>query len=224
MPAIAIPGPRRLALFDMDDTLVRGNTAGLYLAARWRAGRLKHRDLLKLIWLRGRYRFDLADMARLTHEAARQLAGESEPEMVADAEAVYRDAVRPRLCPHTTAALRTHQQQGDAVAIVTASTPYIARILAQELAIPDLLCTELEVRDGVFTGGVVGEPCWGEAKVRRATELAQRHGLALAEAVFYTDSHSDAPLLAAVAHPRVVRPDPRLRVLAWHRRWPILPW
>jgi phosphoserine phosphatase len=46
----------------------------------------------------------------------------------------------------------------------------------------------------------------------------------LARSTFYTDSISDLPMLEAVGAPRVVNPDPRLRLLAARRRYPVESW
>jgi HAD superfamily hydrolase (TIGR01490 family) len=211
-------------LFDMDDTLVRANTAGMFFRARWQDRALNYRQLLTIGWVLLRYRLSVIDMTALIHDAAGQAEGSVEAEMQALCRSLYETKVRPCICPHAAAALRAHQAQGDVVAIVTASTPYIARLLAADLGIQHVLCTDLEVADGRFTGRLVGEPCYGAGKVLRAQALATEQSLSLQDAWFYTDSHSDWPLLAAVGHPCAVRPDPRLRWLAWRRGWPVMPW
>ena len=50
------------------------------------------------------------------------------------------------------------------------------------------------------------------------------NGATLADSAFYTDSHSDLPMLEAVGRPMPVHPDPRLRRLAQRRGWPTLNW
>lgn len=216
--------PRAVALFDMDDTLVRANTAGLYFVDRYRNRELSRAQMARILWINLGYRLNLVDMAGLIRAGVTEVAGVPEQDMQAICQRLYDAEVRPRLCPRALEALRRHQADGDVCAIVTASTPYVARLLARELGIDHLLCTELEVDQGRFTGRLLGDPCFGPAKVDRARRLADDHGLPLREGWFYTDSHSDWPLLAAVGNPRVVRPDPRLRLLAWRKGWPVLPW
>jgi phosphoserine phosphatase len=43
-----------------------------------------------------------------------------------------------------------------------------------------------------------------------------------AESWFYSDSANDIPLLSIVTNPVAVHPDPRLRVHAEERGWPVL--
>jgi putative phosphoserine phosphatase/1-acylglycerol-3-phosphate O-acyltransferase len=89
------------------------------------------------------------------------------------------------------------------------------------MGIPHVLCTELEVANGCFTGGVVHPACWGEGKAIAALELAARNDLDLAQSYFYTDSHEDLPLLEAVGRPRPLNPNRHLAQIAKERRWPV---
>lgn len=217
--------PSAIALFDMDDTLVGANTAALYFADRRRHGEISRRQAWQIGWAWIGYRLNAVDMARLIRQGAASAAGGLETEMADNCRHLYESQVRPRILAEATACVRAHQAAGDAVAIVTASTPYIARQLAADLGIAALMSTELEVGpNGRFTGAVVGEPCFGAEKVTRARAFAERHGLGLAQTHFYSDSHSDMPLLLAVGHPHAVRPDFRLRMAAQRRGWPILHW
>jgi HAD superfamily hydrolase (TIGR01490 family) len=121
-------------------------------------------------------------------------------------------------------AVARHGEQGDTVAIVTGATPYAARPLARELGIEHVVCTELEVEEGRFTGQVVQPMSYGEGKVARAESLAASQGFRLDEATFYSDSITDLPLLERVGEPVVVNPDARLRRVARRRGWRLETW
>ncbi|MSQ82543.1 MAG: HAD-IB family hydrolase [Myxococcales bacterium] len=219
------PPTRAIALFDMDDTLVGANTAALYFAERRRRGEISRRQSLRIgaAWLG--YRFNAIDMARLIRQGALAAAGASEAEMITTCERIYAEQVRPLILPKARACIEEHQRRGDAVAIVTASTPYIARPLARDLQVSVIMSTELQVGgDGTFTGQLIGEPCFGVEKVARAQAFAIAHAADLAGTWFYSDSHTDLPLLQAVGHPFVVRPDLRLQWAARRCGWPILDW
>ena len=61
------------------------------------------------------------------------------------------------------------------------------------------MATEPEQRDGEFTGGVVGQPCFREGKVVRVQLWLAEHGLnwgSFKETWFYSDSLNDLPLLS----------------------------
>ena len=211
----------------MDGTLVRGNTAADYVHSRWKRGLLSSRAAAEAFLVYGRYRLGLVDMTAVIHEAAREVQGLQEAELAAECRLIYHERVRPRICPDMRERVRHHRERGDAMAIVTASTPYIARHLAVDLAIDTVLATELEVQEGRFTGRIAGDPCFGHFKIDRVKTWAAMHHpqipdekSPLEQAFFYSDSDSDAPLLHLVGHPHVVRPDVRLRWRAWRHAWP----
>ncbi|HSD72378.1 MAG TPA: haloacid dehalogenase-like hydrolase, partial [Thermoanaerobaculia bacterium] len=114
---------------------------------------------------------------------------------------------------------------GDVCAIVTGATPYTTRPLARALRIPHVVASELErTPAGEFTGRPEFPLCLGDGKLARASVLAQRLGFDLRDAVFYTDSHTDLPLLEAVGEPVCVNPDMRLKRTAKKRGWRIETW
>ena len=61
--------------------------------------------------------------------------------------------------------------------------------------------------------------CYAAGKIEHAQRWLDLHGGTLADSWFYSDSLSDAPMLAAVGHPVVINPDPRLRRMARRRGW-----
>ncbi|MBU6201523.1 MAG: 1-acyl-sn-glycerol-3-phosphate acyltransferase, partial [Acidobacteria bacterium] len=63
---------------------------------------------------------------------------------------------------------------------------------------------------------------WSAGKLRAVREWCARNGCDLASSWAYSDSWYDEPLLSAVANPRVVNPDARLRGLAAARGWPVV--
>jgi phosphoserine phosphatase len=75
-----------------------------------------------------------------------------------------------------------------------------------------------------LTGTFERPLCYGAGKLERARALVHSLGSTLEQAVFYTDSITDLPLLEAVGQPVAVNPDPRLRRVARRRGWPIEDW
>jgi len=120
--------------------------------------------------------------------------------------------------------VREHVENGNHVAIATSAVRQIAQPLAEHLSITNLVCSELEQRDGRLTGEFCAPLCYAEGKRQRARALATSLGTELRRATFYTDSITDAPLLEAVGTPVAVNPDARLRRLARRRGWRIEDW
>jgi HAD superfamily hydrolase (TIGR01490 family) len=140
-----------------------------------------------------------------------------------------RSVVQPAIKPQALALVRSHQQAGDAVVIVTATNEFVTRPIAQAFGVSELIAVELE-RDasvagsGWITGEIKGVPSAREGKVTRVAQwLASRQlGWDDVQSTFYTDSINDLSLLERVTHPVATNPDPRLRTLALQRGWRIL--
>lgn len=113
----------------------------------------------------------------------------------------------------------------DVRVVITATNSFVTRPIALEFGIENLIATEPEARDGEFTGGVVGRPCFREGKVERLESWLAARGRPLAsfrESWFYSDSLNDLPLLSRVTHPVAVDPDETLRSHAAAHGWPII--
>ncbi len=215
----------RAALFDLDRTLVRRETATLYVRWQREVGKATTRDLLRTMYWVAQYTLGILDAPAVAKRAVATLEGKPESEMIEECEAWFRSHVLPHVADEGRRAVERHRKAGDLVAIVTGATPYVARPLARMLEIDHVVASELEVDErGLFTGRPIEPLCYGTGKVTRTERLAEEHDFALTEAVFYTDSLTDLPLLERVGERVIVNPDPRLRRLAKTRGWPVERW
>ncbi len=216
---------RRAALFDMDRTLLATNTALLYTRYRRDRGEIGWLGMARVVYWLFRYGLGIIDAEKVALAALREFNGKSERALRENSESWFRDYVLPHVRRQARAVVEAHRQAGDHLAIVTGATPYAAEPLARELGIPHLVCSELEVNSGgCLTGRPVDPLCYGAGKLRRTESLAKELGFELADAVFYSDSITDLPLLERVGTPVVVCPDRRLQRLARRRAWRIEDW
>jgi HAD superfamily hydrolase (TIGR01490 family) len=213
------------ALFDLDRTLVRKETASLYVKYMRKRGGATWGDTVRVTWWVAQYTLGVIDAQSVARRAALGLAGTEESVMQRRCDDWFFRDVEPLVSEHGRRAVNEHRARGDILAIVTGATPYIANPLARRLGIPHVVASDLEVAgDGRFTGRFVDPLCYGQGKLARARRLAERLGFALQESTFYSDSLTDLPLLEAVAVPVAVNPDPRLSRLARKRGWRIERW
>lgn len=215
----------RAALFDMDRTLVRRETASLYVRYQRRIGEARRRDVLLALYWVAQYTAGIIDAPDVAARALRALEGTHEALLAARCDDWFRRFVEPHVCDLGRRAVEHHRARGEVVAIVTGASPYVARPLARRLDIVHVVASELEIdAKGAFTGRFVAPLCYGTGKVERARRLADELGFVLEESTFYTDSYTDLPLLEAVAVPIAVNPDPRLARAARARGWRIERW
>ena len=213
-----------LAIFDLDNTLLRGDSDhvwGEFLIdqgvvdrerfasennryyAAYLAGTLDIHEFLEQHQLR-----PLAEHDRVTLEHWRS--------------EFMRTRILPLIAPAARALVEKHRSQGHILLIITATNRFITAPIAAEFGIEHLIATELEERDGRFTGKVAGVPSYQEGKVTRLREWLSVHNQNLNGSWFYSDSHNDLPLLTRVDHPVAVNADATLAEYARGQGWPLI--
>jgi HAD superfamily hydrolase (TIGR01490 family) len=122
-----------------------------------------------------------------------------------------------------------HQARGDLCCIVTTTNRFVAQVFADIFGIENLVATESATHDGspdgMFTGEVQGDPCFGPGKVAQVQRWLQATGRSRADferIIFYSDSRNDLPLLEWADEAVAVDPDEVLRAEANARGWRIL--
>ena len=216
---------RRAALFDMDRTLLSANTALLYTRYRRDRGEIGLGHVLRVVYWLAKYTLGVIDAEKVALSALREYTGRAEQDLLDSSELWFRDYVLKHVRETGRAVVERHRDAGDYLAIVTGATPYAAGPLARELAIEHLVCSELEIdARGCLTGRPRDPLCYGAGKLERTARLAAELGFDLHEAVFYSDSITDLPLLEQVGTPVAVCPDRRLRGVARARGWRIEEW
>ena len=215
------PGAGVGAFFDFDNTLIAGFSAVSFLGGWLLSGRMGPRGLLKTLSATARFRTGQIGFSALVAETSEFLAGFSEGEYRELADRIFVRWLAGDIFPEARALVRAHQRRGHTVAIVSSATRYQIEAIARDLGIDHILCTELCVRDGVFTGDVVHPACFREGKAVAAEAFSSARDVDLSKSYFYTDSHDDLALLNVVGHPRPTNPDRRLAAIAVKRGWPV---
>jgi len=222
--ALSIPRKTnvRLALFDLDNTLLAGDSDhawGEYLCQRGiDASQYKARnDAFYQDYLAGN--LDVHAYQNFCQE----LLGRSEmPQLQKWHDEFMQDFIEPIVLSKGEALLRQHLEAGDKVVIITATNRFITGPIAARLGVDTLLATECEMRDGRYTGRLTDIPCFQEGKVQRIERWLAETEQTLEGSYFYSDSRNDLPLLQRVSHPVAVDPDPVLRQIATERGWQII--
>jgi HAD superfamily hydrolase (TIGR01490 family) len=176
------------------------------------------------IWI-GRYHLGFADVDSAIRDTIATLRGTREADLRQRTLAFYETYIRGRYRPGALTALVDHGRAGHARFLLTSSSPYLSKPVADELGLDGFLCTRFETdANGLFTGRAVEPLCFGAGKVVHARALAEERGVTLATCSYAADSTADLPMLEAVGHPVAVNPDVRLARVARARGWPLVDW
>ena len=210
-----------VALFDLDGTLLKGDTDVLWgeVLTRHDAFDPKTTDEFKRGYASGELDADdfvarfLSPLAVHGHEDCQRWR-----------EELLTDHVFPLLSERVLKALEQHRSNGHELILATATNEFLTQPIAAHLNIPHLLASPAERVDGVFTGKPAGPACFRGGKLRYATEWLASKGetWGSARSWFYSDSINDLPLLEAVHHSVVVDPDPNLAAVARDRGWSVI--
>ena len=204
-PPAVQPDPTAAAFFDVDNTMMMG--ASLFWFARGLAARkyFTTRDMARFVWQQAKFR----------------VAGSESPE---DMQTIRESAlafVADRIWSGTRLLAQKHLDAGQRVWLVTATPVELASIIAHRLGLTGALGTVAEVKDGKYTGRLVGELMHGEAKAEAVRALAEREGLELTRCTAYSDSANDLPMLTLCGSAVAVNPDTELRAVARSRGWTV---
>jgi putative phosphoserine phosphatase/1-acylglycerol-3-phosphate O-acyltransferase len=214
-------GPKIGALFDLDQTLLAGFSATSFVRERLVSGQMSPQELGTTFYGALSFALGRTGFSALMTATTAAYRGLAEAMLEEVGEEVFIKHLATQIYPEARAIVEAHQEAGHTVAIITSATRYQAEPLARDMGIEHVLCTELEVKEGVFTGEVIRPTCYGEGKAVAGRSLAARVDLDLDESYFYTDSHEDLPLLEAVGRPRPLNPNRQLAQIAKERQWPV---
>lgn len=220
------PAPARLALFDLDHTLLPIDSDHAWGQFTTRIGWTdadtfaRRNDEFYAHYKAGT--LDIHDYVRFAVDAVRR---QGEAAALAARERFMDEVIRPALRPEARALIEAHRQAGETVAIVTATNAFVTRPIASAFGVQELIAVELETGpDGWITGEILGVPSAREGKVTRVQHWLAAQGLQWGDAqlTFYSDSINDLPLLERVNLPVATNPDDRLRAVARERSWRVI--
>jgi len=189
---------KRLALFDVDGTLLPGDTLwDFFTQTHGSFGRFSP------IWA-CRMPIIQWKLGKLSNSRAKELLlaqfylGKSEKELREQGQRML-NRIWPRIYPQALKTIETHRQAGATLALVSASPQIWMQEFGKRLNIPTVLCTQLDFQNQIFTGRFLGQNCYGPEKARRIQEAFDLNSFS--EIYAYGDSKGDQEMLALATHP-----------------------
>jgi HAD superfamily hydrolase (TIGR01490 family) len=212
----------KLALFDLDNTLLSGDTDYEWHAFLVEEGALPEGALQENEGMDRRYRDGSADVLEYVRFYLRPYAAHDMGTLLAWREKFMR-RIAAKIAPAARSLLRSHRD--DLGVMITATNRFLTEPIAALLGVEHLIATDPQIAGERFTGDVAGTPCMREGKIERLDAWLAARSARISDfesTYFYSDSINDVPLLSRVTHPVAVDPDPRLEALARERGWRVI--
>jgi len=215
-----------LALFDLDNTLLRGDSDFEWAQFLIAKGVLDREvQEARNIQFYEDYKAGTLDIFAFLDFQLAPLARHSREELDAWREEYVATRIQPMIGDPARALVQRHLDDGAVCAIVTATNSFVTGLIAREFAIPHLIATIPAFENGRFTGKPRGTPSFKEGKIERVESWLESLGLwwgSFERSWFYSDSHNDLPLLGKVSDPVAVAPDETLKRTALEKGWPVI--
>ena len=215
---------RAAAFFDLDKTIIATSSATAFSRPFLAGGLLTRRAILRSAYAQLLYLVGGADAGqteRLRAQLSRTVTGWEVAQVTDIVERTLHESIDAAVYAEAVALIEEHHAAGRDVVIVSASGSDVVRPIAALLGADQVIASHMQVVDGRYTGGI-DFYAYGENKAVAIRALADRLGYDLDASYAYSDSITDAPMLAVVGHAFAVNPDRGLRRMAAEQGWGVL--
>lgn len=216
----------RLALFDLDNTLLAGDSDFEWAQFLISKGVLDREVYeAKNLEFYEQYKAGTLDIHAFLDFQLKPLSRHPRAQLDAWHAEFMATRIMPMVAPGARELVARHAQAGDTLIVITATNSFVTAPIVREFGIAHLIATEPEQANGEFTGRVVGTPSFRQGKVERLEQWLAERGTTLAgteRSWFYSDSHNDLFLMERVSDPVAVDADAELTRVAAERGWPAI--
>lgn len=212
----------RIAVFDLDGTLINGQSQQHLIKLLLDYRLISYLSYFKLLAVFILYHLRIVkDMNKIVRYAYTLLRGikAKEIENVIDQN---RSALLKKIYRESNALVNYEINSRSEMYLLSASVDPIVSFYSTHLSINRYYCTQLEIKNGIVTGNLIGLRLYGAEKARKLEQIIgdrDRHNLHI---VCYTDHVSDIELAKMADETVLVNPDKTMRRIARVNKWRIL--
>lgn len=213
----------KLVIFDLDGTLVKGQSQRLllnYLLRKRLVGRLPY---LRILWWFALRKAGISQQPLKIMEYAFSILQNWKTETFDELiEEFFNESLVSSIFNDGKELVRGHDDGKSNLILVSNAIEPIVKRAAVHLGIGTSIGTRLETQCGRLTGKIDGGPLFGHNKTISINDHVARHNLTLEGSWAYCDELSDLPVMEMVSNPVAVNPSTSLRKVATNRNWQIL--
>jgi HAD superfamily hydrolase (TIGR01490 family) len=211
------------AFFDLDHTILSISSGRIMFKSSYEHGIIGRKEIFLAMFVNLLYRAGLMSPHAAVAQWLKWYSGMSVESFV-PIFSEWAEELKRYIRNDAREEILNHKNKGARTVILSASTTAFCELTKNVLGMDDVICTELELVDGIFTGRMKGRYCYGPEKLVRARQYCHENNLRMEDAYYYADSIADLPAMEAVGTPVCVTPDKRLEREALRRGWNISHW
>ena len=215
---------RKLVIFDLDNTILNGDSDYSWINFLINENYVDKHEYEK----RNQYFYDQYYEGNLDYDewaefALSTMKGKTPFDLEEPLSKFLSTVIEPMINIYALRLLHNHHHDNDIMLLASATNSVLVEPIARRLGFENIVATEVEIIDGVYTGKVYGRPALGQGKLTKVEEWATQNNIKdFKDAIFYSDSINDLPLLSEVGVPIAVNPDDQLRNLSIKNNWEVI--
>ena len=210
------------AIFDMDDTLHKGNTGWKFLRVLRKHRGVGLNMVFSFVFAYLQHKNDKLDFHEFLEKSSTYLEGIAVQYYRDLAKEAFEKYYRKRLYVNAIKQIEWHRKQGHHIVIATTSIKDTMLPIAEYLKVDHVIALDME-HDGSYYNGKPKKPyCYGPGKRDNVLMYVKDADIDLSKSYFYTDAVLDITMLEVIGHPIAINPERKLKHHAVKNGWQIV--
>lgn len=217
---------KKAIFIDIDNTIIHGSSLNILVNYCYDIKLLRLSVLLKSLYWYFLYKINyLKNFDKLLVEVSNMISGILSDLSVKKVNKIFQDCfdkeIKPKIYPASEKFLRSLHADGYIVYFISSTIVPLADLLQNYFGFGIVVATEIEERNGFYTGKIDGKVCYGVEKLNKIEAIWEKEKIDLKNSYAFSDHISDTPMLNKVGHPIVINPSKLLKKIANKNNWEI---
>lgn len=215
----------RLAIFDLDDTLIQGDSSVLWTQYLWDKQIISDPQFVEADKaMMAQYNAGTLDMPTYLHFNLQTIANVKAGQVDIWLDDFVQNVILPRVYPDAIRTIANYRAKEIPIIVISATVSFIVKKIAAKLGADVAMGIDIKQQDGCYTTEIDGIPTFKEGKVKRLLAWVRHQPITDAYVYFYTDSANDLPMCQFADETFIVNGDERLTQAALEHNWPQYTW
>lgn len=215
----------QLAIFDLDDTLIQGDSSVLWTQYLWDKQIIRDPQFVEADKaMMAQYNAGTLDMPTYLRFNLQTLANVKVEQVDIWLDDFVQTVILPRIYPEAIRTIANYRAKGLPIIVISATVAFIVKKIADQLNADVAMGIDIKQKDGCYTREIDGIPTFKEGKVKRLLAWVRHQPITDAYVYFYTDSANDLPMCQFADETFIVNGDSRLLQAATENNWPQYTW